>query len=143
MLLRPIRISVLTSLLVALLAPAAVCGEQATRAPDATITVSSSPVASALGFSLVEGTLRYRDKVYQLALRGAQPTAGCIGKVYDLGQPRNIEGIYKPTPLGLRSDRGVVIVFEPPLDLSAAQLQIDLGSRRYPKASSGQRGTID
>lgn len=87
--------------------------------------------------------LRYRDKVYQLTLRGAQPTAGSTGNVYDLGQVRNIEGIYRPTDRGLRNDRGVTIVFAPPLDLSGGQLQVDLSGRRYPKASTGQRGTVD
>ena len=117
-------------------------GEQA-RTPEATIVVSSSPVASALGFTSVEGTLRYRDKVYQLTLRGAQPATGSTGKVYDLGPVRSIEGYYTPRDDGLRNDRGVTIVFEPPLDLQSGQLQIDLSSRRYPKGSTGQRGTVD
>ena len=126
----------------ALLIPRASHAEEA-RTPDATITVSSSSAASALGLTLVEGRLRQRDKVYLLTLRGAHPTAGSTGKVYDLGQVRDIEGSYKPTDTGLRNDRGVTIVFEPPLDLSGGQLQIDLSSRVYPKASTGQRGTMD
>ena len=64
------------------------------RTPDATITVSSTAAASALGFTLVEGVLRHRDKVYLLTLRGAQPTAASTGKVYGLGQTRDIEGRY-------------------------------------------------
>ena len=119
------------------------CGAGETRTPDATIAVSSSAAASALGLSQVEGVLRHRDKVYLLTLRGAQPMAGSTGKVYGLVQVRNIEGSYKPTDGGLRNDRGVTIVFEPPLDLSGEQLQVDLSTRVYPKASTGQRGTVD
>jgi len=126
----------------ALVAPRAGCAEEA-RAPDATIVVSSGGAASVLGLTLVEGTLRHRGKVYLLTLRGAQPSIAATGKVYGLGQPRDIEGSYKPADGGLRSDRGVTIVFEPPLDLPGGHLEIDLGSRVYPKASTGQRGTID
>jgi hypothetical protein len=113
------------------------------RTPDATIAVSSSTAVSALGFTMVEGVLHHRDKVYRLTLRGAQPTAGSTGKVYGLGQARTIEGSYKPTDAGLRNDRGVTIVFDPPLDLPGGQLQVDLSSRVYPKASTGQRGTVE
>jgi len=113
------------------------------RMADATIAVSSSTVGSALGLTLVEGVLRLRDEVYRLTLRGAQPTAGSTGKVYGLGQPRDIEGYYKPADGGLRNERGVTIVFDPPLDLPGGQLQVDLSSRVYPKASTGQRGTVD
>ena len=118
-------------------------GSFAEEAPDATIVVSSSSVASALGLSLVEGTLRQRDKVYLLALRGAQPSIGSTGKVYGLGQPRDVEGSYKAVDGKLRNDRGVTIIFDPPLDLAGGQLQIDLNTRVYPKASTGQRGTTD
>ncbi len=118
------------------------CAEEA-RPPDATISVSSSAATSALGLALVEGVLRHRDKVYLLTLRGAQPSIGSTGKVYGLGQPRDIEGSYKPADGGLRNDRGVTIVFDPPLDLPGGQLQVDLSSRVYPKASTGQRGTVD
>jgi hypothetical protein len=113
------------------------------QTPDATIVVSMSTAASALGMTLVEGTLRHRHEVYRLTLRGIQFTAGSKGNVYNLGPVRNIEGSYKPTDGGLRNDRGVTIVFDPPLDLSGGQLQIDLSSRVHPKASTGQRGTID
>jgi hypothetical protein len=113
------------------------------KTPDATITVSSSTAGSGLGFTLVEGIMRHRGKVYLLTLRGAQPTSGSTGKVYDLGQARDVEGSYKPAEGGLRNDRGVTIVFDPPLDLSGGQLHVDLSTRVYPKASTGQRGTVD
>ncbi len=115
----------------------------ADQAPDATILVSSSAASSALGLTLVEATLRYRDKVYLLTLRGAHPAGDTTGKVYGLGQPRNIEGVYTAADGGVRNERGVTIVFVPPLDLSGGRLQIDLSSRVYPKASTGQRGTVD
>jgi hypothetical protein len=126
----------------ALLIPRLGCAQEA-RAPDATISVSSSTASSALGLTLVEGTLRHRGKVYLLTLHGARPTAGSTGKVYGLSQPRDIQGSYKPTDGGLRNDRGVTIVFDPPLDLPGGQLQVDLSTRVYPKASTGQRGTLD
>ena len=113
------------------------------KTPDATITVSSSTAASALGLTLVEGVLRHRDKVYLLTMRGVQPAGNSTGKVYGLGQARDIEGSYKPAEGGLRNERGVTIVFDPPLDLSGGKLQVDLNSRVYPKASTGQRGTVD
>lgn len=138
------RRSALASLVItALLIPLRVRGAEETRTPDATINVSSSTAASALGFTLVEGVLRHRDKVYRLTLRGAQPTAGSTGKVYGLGQARDIEGSYKLDNGRLSNDRGVTIVFDPPLDLLGGQLQVDLSSRVYPKASTGQRGTVD
>ncbi len=114
-----------------------------TRTPDATIVVSRSTGASALGATLVEGRLHYRDKVYLLTLRGVQATAGSMGKVYNLGQARDIEGFYKPADRGLRNDRDVTISFDPPLDLPGGQLQIDISTRVRPKASTGQRGTIE
>ena len=140
----PMRMLALAGLVaVAVSIPPRVSGAGETRTPDATIAVSSSAAASALGLSLVEGVLRHRDKVYLLTLRGAQPTAGSAGKVYGLAQARDIEGAYKPSNGGLRNHRGVTIVFEPPLDLPGGQLQVDLSSRVYPKASTGQRGTVD
>jgi hypothetical protein len=133
----------LTGLVVtALLIPPHVSGADE-RTPDATITVSSSTAAAALGFTMVEGVLRHRAKVYLLTLRGAQPTSGSTGKVYGLGQARNIEGDYRSAEGGLRNARGVTIVFEPPLDLPGGHLQIDIRSRVYPKASTGQGGTVD
>lgn len=127
---------------VALIAPAVSCAQEK-RTPDATIVVSTSPASSVLGLTLVEGTLRLRGKVYLLTLRGVQSSKGATGKVYNLGQPRDIEGPYTSTADGLRNERGVTIAFDPPLDLQGGQLRIDLSSRVYPKASTGQRGTVD
>jgi hypothetical protein len=118
------------------------CGAEARR-PDATLTVSASTATAALGFTLVEGVLRYHDKVYLLTLRGIEPSARSTGKVYGLGQPRDIEGDYQAAPEGLRNKRGVTLVFEPPLDLQGGRLQVDLSTRVYPKASTGQRGNVD
>jgi hypothetical protein len=128
--------------LAALAAPL-MTGADELRTPDATIAVSRSTAGAALGLSLVEGVLRHRDKAYRLTLRGAQSTAGSTGKVYGLVEARDIEGLYKPVKDGLRSDRGVTIVFDPPLDLLSEQLQVDINSRVHPKASTGQRGTVD
>ena len=131
------------AVLVATAALARVSWAEEARAPEATISVSSSTATSALGLTLVEGVLHHRDKAYLLTLRGAQPATGSTGKVYGLGQPRDIEGSYRPADGGLRNGRGVTIVFDPPLDLPGGQLQVDLTSRVYPKASTGQRGTMD
>ncbi len=116
---------------------------QEARTPDASIVVSSSTAASALGTTLVQGTLQHRNEFYLLTLRGVRPGGASTGKVYNLGQARNIEGSYRRAGGELRNDRGVAIVFDPPLDLSADRLQIDLNSRVHPKASTGQRGTIE
>jgi hypothetical protein len=138
----PLRVLALASAAVTILGVPRLYAEEV-RTADASIVVSSSPAASAFSLSLVEGRLRYYGKVYLLTLRGAQPTAGSTGKVYGLRQSRDIEGVYKPGESGLRNDRGVTIVFDPPLRLSGGQLQIDISSRVYPKASTGQRGTMD
>ena len=116
---------------------------QEARTPAASIVVSSSTAASALGTTLVQGTLHHRNESYLLTLRGVRPGGASTGKVYNLGQAHNIEGSYRPAGGELRNDRGVAIVFDPPLDLSGERLQIDLNSRVHPKASTGQRGTID
>jgi hypothetical protein len=93
------------------------------RTANATIAVSSSAAASALGLTLVEGVLRYRDKVYLLTLRGARPTAGSTGTVYGLEEVHHVEGSYTWVDNELRNQRGVTIVFDPPLDLPGGQLQ--------------------
>lgn len=130
-----VRTLVLTSLVaVAALLTARVNYAEEARTPDATITVSSSTAASALGFTLVEGVLRHRDKVYRLALRGAQPTADSTGMVYGLGQARDIEGSYKAAKDGLRNERGVTIVFDPPLDLPGGSTS---SRRQQPRLSEG------
>ena len=125
----------------AVIAPRRTVAEEA-RTPDASIVVSST-AASALGTTLVQATLHHRNESYLLTLRGVRPGGASTGKVYNLGQARNIEGSYRPAGGELRNDRGVAIVFDPPLDLSGERLQIDLNSRVHPKASTGQRGTID
>jgi hypothetical protein len=137
------RMLALAGLVAVLALVAPVSWGEEVRRPDATLTVSASTATSALGFTMVEGVLRYRDKVYLLTLRGAQPSASSTAKVYGLGQPRDIEGDYKPAPGGVRNERGVTLVFDPPLDLEGGRLQVDLSSRVYPKASTGQRGTVE
>ncbi len=116
---------------------------QEARTPDASIVVSGGGTESVLGPTPVQGTLHHRDKVYLLTLRGAQPAGASTAKVYNLEQARNIEGSYRAVGGELRNDRGVAIVFDPPLNLLGGRLQIDLNSRVHPKASTGQRGTVD
>jgi hypothetical protein len=111
--------------------------------PDATVVVSSASAASALGLTLVEGTLRHHGQVYLLTLRGAKPSTVTTGNVYGLARARDIEGSYAPADGAVRNDRGVTIVFDPPLELTGGRLEVDLASRVYPKASTGQRGTIE
>ncbi len=139
---RHLRISAaVLGAITAVMASRVICAEEA-RTPDASIVVSS-PVASALGVTAVNGTLHSRNRVYLLTLRGARPAGAATGKVYNLGPERNIEGSYKPSGGELRNDRGVAIVFDPPLDLPGGRLLIELNTRVHPKASTGQRGTID
>lgn len=113
------------------------------REPDATITVSGSGAAAPLGMSLVEGRLRHRDKVYLLTLRGVSSAAESVGRVYGLAVARDVAGSYAVADGALRNDRGVVIVFDPPLDLPSGKLEIELASRVRPKASTGERGTVE
>jgi hypothetical protein len=112
------------------------------RDADATITVSGSG-ATPLGMSLVEGRLRHRDNTYLLLLRGVASSTESVGRVYGLAVARDVAGSYAATNGALRNDRGVVIIFDPPLDLPSATLEIELASRVRPKASTGQRGTVE
>lgn len=141
---RRCAVSALSGLIltVALIVPLPSAAEP-TPAADATLVISGSTMGSALGLALVEGMLHYRGKTYLLSIRGAAPTSDSTGKVYALGAARNIEGIYQPGDGGLRNDRGVTIVFDPPLVLTGRQLQVDLSTRMHPKGSSGQRGLTD
>jgi hypothetical protein len=66
-----------------------------------------------------------------------------VGRVYGLAVARDVAGSYAATNGALRNDRGVVIIFDPPLDLPSAKLEIELASRVRPKASTGQRGTVE
>jgi hypothetical protein len=140
---RDLRVLVFMGMVAFVVVTPVMTSAEEVRTPDATLVVSSGSTASALGLTLVEGTLRHRGKVYLVTLRGAEPSAASTGKVYGLAQPRDIAGAYRPADGGLRNDRGVTIVFEPPLDLPGGQLQIDIASRVYPKASTGQRGTVE
>jgi hypothetical protein len=43
----------------------------------------------------------------------------------------------------MRNESGVTIRFEPPLETRGRTLRIELSSRVYPKASTGQRGDVE
>src|SRR5262245_3875983 len=106
-------------------------------APVATIKVSSATAGSGLSGRLVEGRMRFRDADYLLALRGLAQSANSIGSVWGLERSRNIEGHYQASDQGFRNSAGVTIRFDPPLVLEKDRLEIELLSRRTPKASQG------
>jgi hypothetical protein len=43
----------------------------------------------------------------------------------------------------MRNESGVTIRFEPPLEIRGRTLHIELSSRLYPKASTGQGGDVE
>jgi hypothetical protein len=106
-------------------------------APVATIKVSSATAGSSLGGRLVEGRMHFRDADYLLALRGLAQSANSTGSVWGLESSRDIEGHYQASDQGFRNSAGVTIRFDPPLVLEKIQLEIELTSRRTPKASQG------
>ena len=86
---------------------------------------------------LVEGRMRFRDADYLLALRGLAQSANSTGTVWGLHRTRDIEGHYQASDQGFRNSAGVTIRFDPPLVLEKDRLEIELLSRRTPKASQG------
>ncbi len=80
----------------------------------------------------------FRGGKYLLSLQGISGPASSVGSVFGLRRARDIEGPYTQTPDGWRNQSGVTIKFDPPLAIREGQLRIDLASRIYPKASTGQ-----
>jgi hypothetical protein len=106
-------------------------------APVASIEVSSATAGSSLGGRLVEGRMHFRDADYLLTLRGLAQSANSTGSVWGLESSRDIEGHYQAFDQGFRNSAGVTIRFDPPLVLEKDQLEIEILSRRTPKASQG------
>ncbi len=113
-------------------------GVRADESAVAKIAVSASPAASYFGDRLIEGVMDFRGEKYLLTLQGISGSASSVGSVFGLRRARDIEGPYTQTPDGWRNQSGVTIKFDPPLAIREGQLRIDLASRIYPKASTGQ-----
>ncbi len=107
--------------------------------PVATITVSSATAGSSLGGQLVEGVMRYRDRDYLLTLHGVAKSVTTRGSVFALPTVREIEGIYRRGDQGLKNASGVLIRFDPPLELESDRLEIELSGGMQPKVSRGHR----
>jgi len=78
-----------------------------------------------------------------LTLHGVSGPASSVGSVFGLRRPRDIVGPYTSTADGMRNESGITIRFEPPLETRGRTLRIELSSRVYPKASTGQRGDVE
>ena len=85
----------------------------------------------------------FRGQKYLLTLHGISGSAASVGLVFGLRRARDIVGPYTPTTDGLRNLSGVTIRFDPPLEIPGGTLQIELVSRIYPKASTGQGGGFE
>lgn len=113
------------------------------ESPVATVAVSASLADSYLEERVVEGVLQFRGNKYLLTLHGVSGSASSVGSVFGLRRPRDIVGPYTSTADGMRNESGVTIRFEPPLEIRGRTLHIELSSRLYPKASTGQGGDVE
>ncbi len=109
-------------------------------APEAVLVLSSSLAGAALDLTLVEGVLRHLGKDYLVEVRGAPPDSATTGRVLGLVRARDIEGSFESAGGVLCNERGVRIVFDPPLDLPGGRLEVGLLTRVQPKATSGDGG---
>jgi hypothetical protein len=118
-------------------------GARGEESPVATVTISGSLSDSYLEERLIEGVMRFRGSKYLLTLHGISGSASSVGSVFGLRRPRDIVGPYTSTADGMRNESGVTIRFEPPLETRGRTLRIELSSRVYPKASTGQGGDVE
>jgi hypothetical protein len=109
----------------------------------ARIAVSSSPAASTLGLSVVEGVMTFRGRDYLLTLRGAAASSSSVGSVSGLRRARDIEGYFRVEDGALLNESGVRVVFDPPLQIVDGRLQILVASRIYPRVSTGQGSRVE
>ena len=112
------------------------------ESPVATVAISASLVSSNLDERLVEGVMEFRGSKYLLTLHGVSGSAPSVGSVFGLRRTRDIVGLYTSTADGMRNESGVTIQFNPPLEIRGP-LRIELSSRVYPKASTGQGGDVE
>ena len=126
-----------------LLASIVAGGTGGEESPVATLTVSASLSESYLEERLVEGVMQFRGSKYLLTLHGVSGSASSLGSVFGLRRPRDIVGPYTSTAEGMRNESGVTIRFEPPLEIRGRTLRIELSSRVYPRASTGQGGDVE
>jgi hypothetical protein len=118
-------------------------GAQGGESPVATVIVSASLSDSNIEERLVEGVMQFRGRKYLLTLHGISGSASSVGSVFGLRRARDIEGPYTSIADGMRNESGVTIRFEPPLETGGRTLRIELSSRVYPKASTGQGGDVE
>jgi hypothetical protein len=118
-------------------------GARSEESPVATVAVSASLADSYIDERVVEGVMQFRGSKYLLKLHGVSGSASSVGSVFGLRRPRDIVGPYTSTVDGMRNESGVTIRFEPPLEIRGRTLHIELSSRLYPKASTGQGGDVE
>jgi hypothetical protein len=112
-----------------------------TTAPVATMRVSGGAAGGAIGMSLVEGIVSFRDSRYRVTFRGVESSSSSTGEIYNLAYARDLEGTYTGAQGGrVRNERGVEIVFDPPLRTPDGSFQIRFDGRITPKDNvSGSR----
>lgn len=113
---------------------------RAQEVPVGKISVSSAMAGSSLGGNLVEGFLRFRDGDYLLTLRGVARSINTRGAVYGARSARDIGGTYRLQNGALANSRGVVIRFDPPLELVEGRLEIEVSAGIQPKQARGAPG---
>jgi hypothetical protein len=112
-----------------------------TTEPVATIVVSGGSAGEALGMSLVEGVVSFRDARYRVTFRGVESSSSSTGGIYNMAYVRDLEGTYAGSQGGrVRNERGIEIVFTPPLPAPDGTFQIRFDGRITPKDNvSGSR----
>ena len=124
----------------AVLALALGSAARADDVPVAKISVTSATAGSHLGGKLVEGFLRFRGGDYLLILRGVAQTVTTRGDVFGAKRARDIGGTYRSENGALKNANGVVIRFDPPIELSEGRLEIEVSAAIQPKQSRGAPG---
>jgi hypothetical protein len=112
-----------------------------TTEPVATMTVSGGAAGGAIGMGLVEGIVNFRDARYRVTFRGVDSSSSSTGEIYNMAYASDLEGTYTGAPSGrVRNERGVEIVFAPPLRATDGSFQIRFDARITPKDNvSGSR----
>lgn len=108
--------------------------------PVARISVTSATAGSYLGGNLVEGFLQFGGGDYLLTLRGVARSVTTRGDVFGAKRARDIGGTYHLENGALANSNGVVIRFNPPLELAAGRLEIEVSAGIQPKQSRGAPG---
>ena len=84
----------------------------------------------------------FRDDDYVITLHGVGTATNAKAEVYHLRRAKDIAGEFTPSTDvkgELRNAAGVMLRFDPPLELDSDDLRIELSHRITPKISGGHR----